>query len=198
MTAEHDQGILVNHVQPHEPYSPVDDGMQHYPGVPLNVQLLNGGPVSPGLIPDGVDVPVPKSAAVRSSYSLLKTRQSLLLHGADLEILTLFQVLALQGAANDVHKVLELRDSKVDSVVHHFSQGLECFRGDIEKQDLGTWNISGPIELVGFVPSNNQNIALVNDYYLSLTNLFVKDFETRPFQSFKVIKCMLVELGKIE
>ena len=81
LSAKHNQGILVNHVKSHEPNTPVDDCVEHDPRVTLDVQLLDGGPVAPGLVTNGVDVPMAESAAIRSSNRLLQARERLLLHG---------------------------------------------------------------------------------------------------------------------
>lgn len=55
--------------------------MKDDPRVTLDVQLLDGGPVTPGLVTNGVDVPMAESAAIGSSNRLLEARERLLLHG---------------------------------------------------------------------------------------------------------------------
>lgn len=55
-----------------------------------------------------------------------------------------------------------------------------------------------PVELVGFVPPNNEDVVLVNDDNLALTNLFVVHFEAGPLELFKVIESMLVQLREVE
>ena len=37
LSAKHDQGVFINHVESYEPYAPIDDRVEHYPGVPLDV-----------------------------------------------------------------------------------------------------------------------------------------------------------------
>lgn len=119
-------------------------------------------------------------------------------HGTYLEVLALLQVLALQRAAYDVHQILELRDSKIDPVVHHLAQGLEGFRWDVEEEYLRTGDVGGPVELVGLVAADDQNVCLVNDDNFSFANFFVEDLETRPLQSLKIIECVLVKLSKVK
>ena len=55
--------------------------MKDDPRVTLDVQLLDGGPVTPGLVTNGVDVSMAKSAAIGPSDRLLEARKCLLLHG---------------------------------------------------------------------------------------------------------------------
>ena len=95
--------------------------MEHYPGVSLDVELLDRGPVASSLVAYGVDESGAEGAAVGSSNSLLQRRQGLLVHGADFEVLALLQVLPSQRATDDVNVVFELGDAKVDPVVHHLS-----------------------------------------------------------------------------
>ena len=132
LSSKHNECILVYHVETHKPYATVDDGVKNNPRVPLDVQLLDGGPVSPCFIANGVDISMAKCAAVGSPHRLLKAWKSFLVHGAYFEVLTLLKILAFQGAANDVHKVLELGYSKIDSIVHHFAESFECFCWNIK------------------------------------------------------------------
>jgi hypothetical protein len=132
LTSKHDQGVFVYHVQSNEPDTTVNNCVEDNPWISLDVQLLDGGSIPSGLISDSIDVSVAKSAAIRSSYRLLQTWQRLLLHCAYLKIFALLEILTFQRASDDIDKVLELGYSKINSIVHHLSQRLECLRGDIE------------------------------------------------------------------
>lgn len=180
MPSKHYQSVLVNHVQSYQPDSSVKDSVQNSPGVALDVQLLYRRAVSSSLVAYCVDVPASERAAVRTPDSLLESWKGSLVHRADLELFTLLQVLTFQGTSDDVHKIFELGNSKVNSVIHHFTEGLESLGGDVEEEDLRTWNISAPVKLVGLVASDNQDVGLVNDNYLSLADLLVKNFEASP------------------
>jgi hypothetical protein len=41
LSSKHYQGVLVDHVEAHKPYSAVDNSVQDNPRVSLNIQLLN-------------------------------------------------------------------------------------------------------------------------------------------------------------
>jgi hypothetical protein len=181
LPSEHDEGVFVDHVQSNEPDATVDNCVEDDPGISFNVQLLDGGSVPSSLIADGVDISVAKRAAIGSSHSLLQAWQRLLLHGADLEVFALLQILSFQGSTDYVNEVFELGDSEIDPIVHHLSQSLESLGGDIEKQNLRAWNIGGPIELVGFIPSDDEDVALVNHNDFTFADFLVKNFETSPF-----------------
>ena len=168
-------------MESNKPYSAVDDCVQDDPTISFNVELLDGCSISSCFITDCVYVSVSKSAAVWSTHCLLQTRQRFLIHRWDFKVFTLFEILSFERAADDVHKVFKLSYSEVDSIVHHFSQCLESSGRNIEQQDLRTWYISTPIELVSLVSTNDENIAFVDYYYFAFADFLIVNFETRPF-----------------
>lgn len=198
LTTEHDQVVRIDHVQAHEPDAPISYGVQHDPRVALDVQLLNARSVAARFIAYGVDEAAAEGATVGTAHGLLERGQGLLVHCTDLEILALLEVLAAQGATDDVHEVFKLGNSKVNAVVHHFAERAERLRGDVEEEDLRARYVSGPVELVSLVAADDQDVALVNDHYFALADLLVEHLEARPLQSFKVIEGMLIEFSEVE
>lgn len=85
------------------------------------------------------------------------------------EDLALLQILSPQRTTNYVNLIFFLGNSEVNAVVHHFSERLELLGGDVEEQDLRTGNVLRPVELVSFVPTNYQDVLLVNHHNLSFT-----------------------------
>ena len=63
---------------------------------------------------------------------------------------------------------------------------------------LGTWNIRRPVETFGFIAANYQYVLLVNYDDLTFADLSIVNLERSPFQSLEIVKCMLIELSKIE
>jgi len=185
-------------VQAHQPDPPVNYSMQHYPRVPLHVQLLNRRPVASRFVAHCVDVAVAKSTAVRSSYGLLESWECSLTHGSDFKLLALLQILAFERAAYNVHKVFELSNSKINSIVHHFAKSLEVFGGNVKEENLGAGDVGAPVELVCLVAAYDENVALVNHHDLSFANFLLKNLETCPLQSFEVVKGMLVQFCKVK
>ena len=94
LSAKHNQSIFVNHVKTNKPYSAVNNSMQNNPTVSFYIKLLDGCSISSGFITNCVNVSVSKSATVGSSYCLLQTWQSFLIHCVYFKVLTLFQILS--------------------------------------------------------------------------------------------------------
>ena len=155
LSTEHYQGVLVHHVKSYQPNTTIYKCMQHNPGITFYVKLLDWGLVASCLVAYCVDISMSKRATIRPSDCLLQTWKCFLVHRADLKILALFQILTLQRPSYNVHNIFKLSYSEVNSIVHHFSESLKVFRWDIEKQDLGTWDICRPIELICFVSTHN-------------------------------------------
>mmetsp|Transcript_145 Transcript_145/g.156 ORF Transcript_145/g.156 Transcript_145/m.156 type:complete len:113 (-) Transcript_145:680-1018(-) len=107
-------------------------------------------------------------------------RQRRLVLRLEVEQLTLLQVLPLQRPPNDVDLFFLLGNPEVNSVVHHFAKLLEFLAGDVEKKDLRTRNVLGPIKLVRLVTSYYQYVVLVYHHYLPFTDLLVVDLEACP------------------
>lgn len=64
--------------------------------------------------------------------------------------------------------------------------------------DLRAWHVAGPIEALGLVPSDYQDILLVNHYDFALGDLAIIDFERGPAEGLKVIERVLVKLCEVE
>jgi len=150
------------------------------PGLAVAVVLLDGGPVGVGLEPHRVDEPLREGAAVRPPHRMRQRRQRRLVLRLEVEQLTLLQVLPLQRPPNDVDLFFLLGNPEVNSVVHHFAKLLEFLAGDVEKKDLRTRNVLGPIKLVRLVTSYYQYVVLVYHHYLPFTDLLVVDLEACP------------------
>ena len=129
---------------------------------------------------------------------MLETWQCLLIHCVYFKLFALFQVLAFKRPSDDVNLLFKLRNSKVNTVVHHLTQSFKILGGDVKEQNLGAWDVSGPIELVSLVPTDNQNVALIDHYDFAFANFLVEHFERCPLEPFEIVKCMLVEFGKIK
>jgi len=185
-------------VEAHKPNTSINKSVKHDPWVSFDVQLLNRSLVTSCLVAYCVNISMTKGTAIWATNCLLKTWQSFLVHGADFEIFTLLQVLSFQWSTNDIYYIFKLGNSKVDSIVHHFTQSFKCFRWNVKQQNLRTRNICRPIKLICLITAYNQDIAFVNYNNFTFTDFLIKNFETGPLQSFKVIKCMLVQLSEIE
>jgi hypothetical protein len=57
---------------------------------------------------------------------------------------------------------------------------------------LRTGNVGAPVKLVCLVAAHNEDVTFVNNDDFALADLFVENFETRPFEAFKIIECMLI------
>ena len=121
-----------------------------------------------------------------------------MVHCCDFEVFALLQVLTFEGASDYVDQVLELGNSKINPIVHHLSQGLEGLRRYVEKQDLRTGDVGGPVELVGLVAADDEDVGLVDDDDFSFTDFFIEDLEASPFESLKIVKSMLIKLREVE
>ena len=198
LASEHYQCVFVNHVKTDEPYSSIYDSVKYDPRTPFDVKLLYGGAVSTRFISYGINIPMTKRTAIWSSHSLLQTRQSFLIHGIDFKLFTLFEVLTLQRTTNYVNEIFKLCYSKINSIIHHFSESFENFSGNIEQKNLRTRYISWPVELISFVASHDKNVTFINNYNFSLTYFFVENFKTGPLQPFEIIKCVLVQFREIK
>ena len=172
--------------------------MKYYPWVSFDVQLLNWSLVTSCFVAYSIYISMSKGTTIRATNCLLKTWQSFLVHSADLKIFTLFQILALERSTNDINDIFKLGNTKVDSIIHHFTQCFESLWWYVKQQNLWTRNISRPVKLICLISAHNQNIAFVNYNNFSLAYFLVKNFEARPLQPLKIIKRMLVQLGEIK
>ena len=172
--------------------------MYYLPVTPLRIQLLYRGPVRERLIPDGVYVPLGERAAVWTPDGLAQLRQGLLPLGGQIKRFALPEVGSLQGPPDNVDVVLLLRDPKVYPVVHHLPQGLELALRDVELDDLRARHVTGPVEALGLVPSDDQDVLLVDDDDLALGDLPIVDLEGGPAEGLEVVEGMLVQLREVE
>lgn len=118
-----------------------------------------------------------KSAAIRSPHCLLQTRKRFLIHCIYFELLALFEILSFQRPSDYVNQVFELSDSKIYTVVHHFSQSFEILRRNVKKKDLWARDICRPIKLVSFISTHYQNVALVYHHNFAFADLFIEHFK---------------------
>lgn len=118
--------------------------------------------------------------------------------GLDVEAFALPQVCPLKGAAYDENVVLLLSDAEVDPVVHHFAESLEFPLRNIKLNDLGAGYVGGPIETLRFIPSDDENILLVNYNDFTLADLSVIDFERGPSEGLEVIEGVLVKFREVK
>jgi hypothetical protein len=116
----------------------------------------------------------------------------------DAKLLTLLQILSSQGATDNVNVFFFLSNSKVYSVVHHFSQHFKFLGRNVEEEDLRWRDVLTPIELISFITTNDKHILFINHYDLPFTDFLIKDLETGPLQSFEIIVSMLIQLGKVK
>ena len=112
--------------------------------------------------------------------------------------LTLSKILSFQRPSNNIDFIFFLGDSKVNPIINHVTKSRKFLATNVEEKNLGAWYILGPIELVSFVASYDKNIFFIYDHNFSFTDLAIKHFKASPLHSLKVIKSMLVQLGKVE
>lgn len=177
LAAEHNHGVRIDHVQAHEPNLLFCHYVNYLPISSLHVELLNAGPVGECLVADSIDVSLGEGAAIRASHSLRQLRESLLPLGGQVEGLALTEVGALQRTPNYVDVILFLCNAEVDTVVHHFSEGLELPLRDIKLNDLRAGHVAGPVETFGLVTSDDQNVLFIYHHDLTLADLSVVDLE---------------------
>lgn len=89
LAAEHDHGVRVDHVEPHQPNLLLSHDVDDLPVTTLSVQLLNGCPVRKSLIAHSVHVPFSKCTAVGAAHCLAELWQRLLPLGLNVEALAL-------------------------------------------------------------------------------------------------------------
>lgn len=133
LTTKHYQSVFIDHMKTNKPYTTINNCVQDNPRITLNIQLLNWSAITPSFVANGIKVSVSKWAAVWSTHGLLKAWESFLIHCTHFKVFTLFQILAFQRTTDNVDKVFELSNSKVNSVIHHFTKGLESFCRYIEQ-----------------------------------------------------------------
>jgi hypothetical protein len=198
LAPKQDQVVLVDHVQANKPDAPVGDGVEYNPRVALDVKLLDAGPIATRLIPHRVDVAGSESAAVGATDRLVERRQCLLIHWGDFKELTLLKVLASQAATDDVNIIFELGDAKVNTVVHHLAECPERLCRNVEKENLRRGDIGRPVELICLIAANDENVWLIDDDNLALTDFLVEHFEAGPLQFFKIVVSVLIQLGEVK
>jgi len=198
LPAKHDHSVSIDHVETDKPDLLLSHDVYNLPVAPLRVELLYRGTIGECLISDGVYVPLGERTAIRPSDGLAQLRQSLLPLGSQIEGLALPEVGALQGSPDDVDVILLLGDPKVDPVIHHLPKGFELTLRDIKLNDLRAGHVTGPIEALGLVTPDNQDVLLVYDHDLALRDFPIVDLEGGPAEGFEVVECMLVQLREVE
>lgn len=98
----------------------IQDGQEN-PGAALHIQLLHRRPIMLHFKPDGVDIPFLKSRASRPSVRLRHIRQAIIDLILHVESLAGTQILTFERASDDVHDFFFLRNSEINSVVHHLA-----------------------------------------------------------------------------
>lgn len=172
--------------------------MNDLPVTSLCIQLLDRGAICKSFISNGVYIAFCEGTAIRSTDCLTQLRQCLLPFRGYVEAFTLSEIVSFQGTTDDKDIVFLLSDTEIYPIVHHLAQCLKLPLRDVKLDYLRAGNVGGPIKALRFIASNYQNILLVYNNDLTLAYFTIIHFERGPPQRLKVVKCMLIQLCKIE
>ena len=64
--------------------------------------------------------------------------------------------------------------------------------------DLRARNVAGPIEALGLVATDDQDILLINNYNFALGDLAIVDFERGPAEGLEIVEGVLIQLREVE